>query len=238
MQHQVGRVTEVIRYPVKSMAGDRVAEANLEWQGLVGDRLYGFYRLDDASSFPWVTGREMPDLIRYRAMFADPERPRRSGVTVITPTGDRLDLHDPALRAIISEATGTATGLLHSGRGTHDAMPISIATTAAHAAVDSAHGRSLDRRRFRSNVIIDAEIPPAEWVSRRLTFGEGEDRAEVLVTNEIPRCALITVDPDTAKREPRVMRTIAQSFGNAFGVYGAPARRGRIRVGDPVFVTD
>jgi uncharacterized protein len=40
----VGRVAEVWRYPVKSMAGEWLAAADLSWQGLAGDRRWAFVR--------------------------------------------------------------------------------------------------------------------------------------------------------------------------------------------------
>lgn len=238
MSLQIGRVIELFRYPVKSMAGDRITEADLDWQGVEGDRQYSFYRKDDPSRFPWLTGRDLPDLVRYQPIFDNPAMPRNSAVDVITPAGDRLDLHDPTLLRRLSDAAGCELGLLQVGRGTYDSMPVSIATTAAHSSVDSSNGRPVDRRRFRSNIVVEADVSPTEWLSRRLLFGESHDSAEILVADSIPRCAMITVDPDTGQRNPKIMRTIAQSFGNAFGAYGAPARPGRLRVGDPVFVLE
>ena len=238
MHLQVGRVLDVFRYPVKSMAGDRVGEAELDWQGIEGDRQYSFYRKQDPSRFPWLSGRDLAELVRYRAVFNDPDMPRTSSVDVVTPSGDRLDLRDPALLEMLSDAAGWELGLLQVGRGAYDSMPVSIATTAAHSSVDSIHGRPVDRRRFRSNIVVEAEVPPAEWLSGRLVFGESHDSAEILVTGGIPRCALITVDPDTGQRDPTILRTIAQSFGNDFGIYGTPARPGRLRAGDPVFLVD
>jgi uncharacterized protein YcbX len=238
MHLRVGQVIEVVRYPVKSLAGDSVAAADLDWQGIEGDRQYSFYRKNDPSRFPWLSGRDMPDLIRYRAVYKNPIEPRTSPVDVITPAGDRIDLQEPTLVAMLSEAVGCELGLLQVGRGTYDSMPVSIATTAAHLSVDALHGRPVDRRRFRSNILVESDVSPSEWLSRRLILGESPDSAEILVTNDIPRCALITVDPDTGQRDPKIMRTIAQSFGNAFGVYGTPAKPGRICVGDPVFLVD
>ena len=56
----VGYVKEVNLYPVKSMQGVSVPEATLYWYGLNGDRKYAFVRTDTNSSFPWLTGRELP----------------------------------------------------------------------------------------------------------------------------------------------------------------------------------
>lgn len=57
----VGSVQEINLYPVKSMRGVSVPEAELYWYGLNGDRKYAFVRSDTPSGFPWLTGRESSD---------------------------------------------------------------------------------------------------------------------------------------------------------------------------------
>ena len=51
---EVGHVEAIFRYPVKSMAGERLEVANLGWYGLDGDRRLAFRRIDDRSGMPWV----------------------------------------------------------------------------------------------------------------------------------------------------------------------------------------
>jgi hypothetical protein len=55
-----------------------------------------------------------------------------------------------------------------------------------------------------------------------------------VVNDPVPRCALITIDPNTAARDPAILRTVVQGFNNAVGAYCATARPGVIRVGDAV----
>jgi hypothetical protein len=54
----VGRVAGLWRFPVKSMAGEQLDEAELGWHGLAGDRRWAFVRGDTPrSGFPWLTIR-------------------------------------------------------------------------------------------------------------------------------------------------------------------------------------
>src|SRR5882672_8746133 len=53
------RLTDIWRYPVKSMRGERLAEALVEPWGLAGDRRW---MVVDAAGDP-VTAREHPDLL-------------------------------------------------------------------------------------------------------------------------------------------------------------------------------
>ena len=49
---EIGQVDSIFRYPVKSMAGERLDVAKLVWHGIDGDRRLAFRRLDDHSGFP------------------------------------------------------------------------------------------------------------------------------------------------------------------------------------------
>lgn len=230
----VGRVSRVARYPVKSMAGESVAELDLRWSGAHGDRQYAFVRRGNRTRFPWLTAREVPSLVLHRPVFRDPADPRHSPVDVVTPAGEHLPLDHPALVASLSEAAGTDVELIQVGRGIFDSMPVSLTTTAFLAAVDAAHVVPLDLRRFRMNILIKSDASDAAWHGGVLAFGEGEGGARLLVNDAIPRCSMVTVDPDTAVRDASVLRTVAQRFGNNIGSYCATLQRGPIRVGDLV----
>jgi uncharacterized protein YcbX len=234
----VGRVLELNRFPVKSMAADPVTSVEVDWQGIEGDRQYAFYRTGDPSSFPWLTAREWPEMVRFAPRFRDPAEPKMSPVDVRGPDGRWQPLHDPDLLARLAAGADCTLGLLQLGRGTHDAMPVSIATTATHEALDAAHGAPLDRRRFRTNIVIQSDLPEKDWAGRRLGFGGWDDSAQLLVTDTIPRCAFITIDPDTGDRDPTVMRTVAQKFGNRIGIYATAARQGQVRLGDKVMLLE
>ena len=63
---RLGQVREIVRYPVKSMAGAAAESGSLGWHGLDGDRRYAFRRLADRSGFPWLTASRLPELLLYR----------------------------------------------------------------------------------------------------------------------------------------------------------------------------
>lgn len=56
---EIGHVFEIVRYPVKSMAGIAAASAFLGWHGLDGDRRFAFRRLESRSSFPWLSASRL-----------------------------------------------------------------------------------------------------------------------------------------------------------------------------------
>jgi hypothetical protein len=69
----VGRLIEIWRYPVKSMAGESLPRADVCWQGLAGDRRWAFIRPGiPRSGFSRLTIRQQPHM-------ALPPRVRRAG---------------------------------------------------------------------------------------------------------------------------------------------------------------
>ena len=62
----VGVIHELARYPVKSMQGEALPSAALTLQGFAEDRRYAFVQTASRSSFPWLTARELPELLYYR----------------------------------------------------------------------------------------------------------------------------------------------------------------------------
>jgi hypothetical protein len=114
------------RYPVKSMGAEVLAEAEVSWHGLAGDRRWAFIRDGLAGSgFPWLTSRQCPEMGQFRPSFADPDRPDNSPTTVITPSGQRFDVLDPALAAELA----AGARVIKQNRGVFDTFPLSVIST-------------------------------------------------------------------------------------------------------------
>jgi MOSC domain-containing protein YiiM len=45
---------------------------------------------------------------------------------------------------------------------------------------------------------------------------------------------MITLDPDTAEKEPAVLKQVAQAHGGMAGLYGAVLSEGTLRKGDAI----
>src|SRR6476661_6732035 len=94
-------VAALFRFPVKSMDGEELDRATVYWHGLEGDRRQVFVKTGDLSSFPWLTARDVPGMLRYAAYLVDPASPRQSAVRVRTPDGADLAVEDDGLRAAL-----------------------------------------------------------------------------------------------------------------------------------------
>src|SRR5215475_13613858 len=104
---RVGRVREIVRYPVKSMAGIATESAVLGWHGLAGDRRFAFRRSGDDSGFPWLSASRLPDLLLYHPVGHDERTGEPLPTHVRTPTGACLELRSAALTAEIAERLET-----------------------------------------------------------------------------------------------------------------------------------
>jgi len=232
---EIGRVAAVNRFPVKSMMGRALAAANLGWNGIEGDRQYAFVRAGDETRFPWLTGRDIAEMILHRADYLDAANPRHSPVRVATPEGEEFDLRDGALARRLAEMAGEAVRLIQLGRGTFDSAPVSVVTKASLAALGDRFGRPLEPARFRINLILDSDASERDWLGHTVAFGS-EEGPRLRLDRPIGRCRMITIDPATAMRDPAILKMVAADFANEVGVYGTPDRPGTLHPGDPVWL--
>ncbi len=236
---EVGQIKAIYRYPVKSMRGESLEEAGLGWYGLDGDRRFAFIREDQANSgFPWLTGRQIPEMLQYVPRFVAPDNLLQSEVEVTTPRGRVLPVHSSELREELAHAYGRAVQFMKLKRGLFDSLPLSLMTTATADALSHSTGYPVDFRRFRQNIIIEtfSGNPFAEesWLDGVLTFGDRSDAPRIRLNRRIERCVMITLDPDSSAKQPDLLRHIAQTRDNCVGVHATPERLGLLRVGDVV----
>jgi hypothetical protein len=74
-----------------------------------------------------------------------------------------------------------------------------------------------------------------EWLGGVLAFGEGDDVPAVTVTMRDIRCAMLNLDPDTARPAPEMMKAVVRANGNNAGIYGTVTRTGQLTVGQTIF---
>ncbi|WGX95067.1 MOSC domain-containing protein [Nocardioides sp. L-11A] len=229
MTHAAERVRALFRYPVKSMAGESLADAELGWHGLAGDRRWAFVRPDhEAHGFPWHTPRQEPRMVLFAPRLRDPERPDASAVDVRTPEGEELALTDPAL----PDRLGAGLRLMRLHRGTFDSMPVSLIGTATVAEICSRAGVDPTPARLRANLLVETRVPFVEegWVGRTVRIGA----ARLRMDRPISRCVVIDVDPGSGRRTPGLLRTLAAERDTCAGVYATVVTPGPVRVGDLV----
>lgn len=230
----VGRVVGLWRYPVKSMGAEALAEVDVSWHGLAGDRRWAFIRNGAVQSgFPWLTLRERGDLSHYRPSFVEPARPDKSPLVVRTPSGDVFDVADSALW---EELYPNGVRLIKQDRGIFDTFPLSLITTQTIDRLAETVGTQLDVRRFRPNILVEAAdaavFPEDRWVGCVLRIGGMRMR----VDKRDGRCVVITIDPETTERNPAILRTVASHRQGCLGVYGSTVEPGSVALNDAVVI--
>ena len=236
----VATVAALYRFPVKSMGGESLECAPLYWHGIEGDRRQVFVKSGDLSSFPWLTARDVPGLVRYTAYLVDPASTRKSPVHVRTPDGDDLPVESDALREMIERQFGAPLHLMRMSRGAQDASGLSVVGLGSLRALGERLGQTLDVRRFRQNICLETigGEPDVEdgWAGRLLVFGDGDAAPRVRMVRRDRRCMIVNVDPERGVQDPAILREIAGSRENCFGVYASVEGTGLLQVGDPVYL--
>jgi uncharacterized protein len=234
---ELGRISAIFRYPVKSMAGELLDIAQLGLHGIEGDRRFAFRRLTDKSGFPWLTASKLPELILYKPFGVD-DIPTH----VRTPEGKEFEIRSDELRQDISRRHGSDLELMNLKNGIFDDAYISVISLGTVNCIERESGRDTDLRRFRPNVVIETNsgepFEEDKWVGRTLTFGEGTKAPAVGVTLRDERCVMVNLDPETAEKDSEVMKTVVRLNENCAGVYGTVLRAGELRVGQVVRLAD
>ncbi len=227
-------VTQIWRFPIKSVGGHLLAGANITALGIDGDRSFGI--VDDETGLV-LTGRREPKLLMANATL-DPDGPlivasdrhemRTSedlsawlGRSVtLAPVGTEGGTYEDPLDYEHDEDWQTWQG---PGGAWHDSADARVSI----ASLGSMGG--WDPRRFRSNLVVDGEGED-ELVGRHIAVGE----AVLQVVKPISRCVMVTrpqpgLDPDLD-----VLRTINRTRGSHLAVGAVIITPGRVIEGDEI----
>ena len=241
MAIKVGEVEALFRYPVKSMSGEILEEAELGWHGIDGDRRLAFRRVNDRGGFPWLTASKLPELILFAPVRRVADAAGGLPTHVRTPEGEELALFGQELAAEVGGRYGSPVEMTHLNRGIFDEASVSAITSATVGEIAKLVGHRPDVRRFRPNILISSQPsdPFVEdgWVGGVLSFGEGDAAAAIAVTNWDERCSMVNFDPDSRLHTPEVLRAVVREKDNKAGVYGTVIRCGRLALGQPLYFT-
>jgi uncharacterized protein len=229
------RILELWRYPVKSLLGERLDSVRITPDGFDGDRRFAIYDLETGFG---LTARRVPELLFASA------RLREDGSAEITLPDGSIPQSDDELsewlgrRVALRSSDASVTRLFENPEDfEHDSdwAPFEGADGPFH---DSARTRvslvstgtigAWDRRRFRSNVLLEGDGED-DLVGSAVELGEvGLD-----VGQRIERCVM-TTRPQAGgiERDLDVLRTIARERGNNLAVGALVSRPGHVRVGD------
>ena len=260
-------VTGLYYYPVKSLSGIRLEEADLTPFGIRHDRMWMLTR----ESGRFITQREEHRLALLKVTADD------TGFVITAPDGrstflpvtaksgasvrvsvwkDELDVTrgpDDAAR-FFSEYLGyrcvPVSMSENAGRmarefapdGTPlsfaDAYPGLLTTETSLADLNERSSVEIEMRRFRPNIVASGSSPFIEDSWARLRIGQ----AEIALVKPCARCVLTTVDPDSGVSGKEPLKTLARYRriqGDVFfGQNFVVLKAGTVRIGDEIEVVE
>lgn len=232
------RVLELWRYPVKSLQGERLDSVAVTDDGLEGDRRFAIY---DVETGLGLTARRVPELLFAWARLRDD-----GSVDITLPDGS-LARDDGALSAWLGRQVALRSLDVEAPRRyespavdfedetERDWAPYEGAPGAFHdspgarvSLVSTATIGEWDRRRFRSNVLLEGHGEDS-LVGSRVALGG----AVLEVGMRIERCVMtVRPQPGGIDRELQVLRTIARERDTCLAVGAVVAQPGIVAVGD------
>ena len=211
-------VSEIWRYPVKSLKGERLKETEITSLGIPGDRQIAVVRTINGR---FLTSRSKPKLLGLQGSI------NANGIATIN--GHPWNSAE-ALR-LVHEAAGEPVTLQQiPAPQAFDVLPLLIATDGA------ARYLNIDHRRLRPNILL-ADVPELEernWPGRIVAIGDVRIHAEKLRD----RCVMTTFDPDTQVQDPAVLLRIVRELDGSTALDSSVITPGRIHVGDSAAIID
>ncbi len=231
-------ITQIWRYPVKSLGGELLEAVELGERGIDGDRGWGLRQLDTGKT---LTARRRPELLFASASVVD-------GEVVITLPDGSIANDDAALSAWLGEPVALIKAS-EGESGTYETPIDAEAEDAAPWVSWSGPGGSFhDSTKARISMVSDTTL--GDWDIRRfrtnlVLAGSGEDAlvgsnvqigdtAQIVMNKAIDRCVMVTRPQPGLERDLDVLRTINRERDSNLSVGGNVLVTGPIRLGDAV----
>jgi len=206
-------VAEIWRYPVKTMAGERLTRVRIGPLGLEGDRVV---HVEDARGRV-ITSRSHPRFLGHKGSLGP-----RGDVLV-----DGLPWESPEVAAGVADIAGPGATLVpFAGAERFDVLPLLVATDGAIAAFGH------DTRRLRPNIVIGGVdgMAEREWPGACLRIGD----VLIGVQDLRLRCIMTSYDPDTLVQDKDITHGIYRRFEGKLALNCFVMDGGEISVGDEV----
>ena len=204
-------VIEIWRYPVKTMAGEKLQRVGIGPLGIEGDRVM---HVEDARGRV-ITSRSHPRLLGQHAWLGT------QGEVIV----DSRPWDSPEVAAAVMDIGGPGAELVrYDGAERFDVLPLLVATDGAIAAFGH------DARRLRPNIIIGGVEGLAErqWPGACLRIG----KVLIGVQDLRLRCIMTSYDPDTQVQDREITRGIYRRFDGKLALNCFVVEGGEIAVGD------
>jgi uncharacterized protein YcbX len=225
------KITEIRRYPVKSMGGESLASVDVDARGLVRDR---WFAVVDAEG-KLGSGKNSRRFRRFDAIFEYSAAMAGDDVRVVGPSGSWL-VGDAELDGVLSDHLGAEVAVrAEAGTPHQDAGQISLVGTASldwcreHLGVDG------DRRRIRPNLVVSTTEPFVEegWGGAKVRLGG----VELTVVERIERCRMVDIAQEGLPEQAGWLKALGRERDLSLGIYADVTTAGSIALGDHLELT-
>lgn len=262
------KISEIVIYPVKSLAGNPLAEAEVVETGFRDDRSWMI--VDEEGRF--ISQRQHPKMALVKAAVTD------SGIRLTLPGTAPQELaaveEGPVLPVevweqpcegvdqgaeaarLLSDYLGRPCRLVRMHPGSRrrikpkyytgdfaslrfpDSMPFLLISRASLDDLNERLAEPVEMNRFRPNLVVDGGEPFQEDGWKRIRIGE----VELRVVKSCVRCEMITIDQSTGEKGIEPQETLGTyrtgPKGVLFGRHLLHEGRGTIHIGDSVEVLE
>ncbi|MBL0386999.1 MOSC domain-containing protein [Tumebacillus sp. ITR2] len=233
MSQPIGTIEQLVRFPVKSFGGEQLQSVEVTPYGLYGDRS-AYFTFDDEQQ-KYVTIQTWPPLAAYRATLGEPDSQNGlPAIAVTNPSGKSYSWPEEGLLQEIADGTKRAIKV-HQRRPDEETVnftePLLITTTASLRALCDLMGREeIDNARFRSNLVLQTDVPFVEetWLGKHVRIGD----VVLELTDLCPRCFYINVSPADGSVDPAILKTVFKERQENFGVFARVVTPGTLHLGD------
>jgi uncharacterized protein len=229
------RLAGLWRYPVKSLAGERLRRVTVNLRGLEGDRLWALVGPGGGIASGKTTRRfrRVPGLLHHRSRL-DGREP-----VVTLADGRSARAGSAELNALVAEIAPPGWSLQREARTPHlDAGPVHLVTTATLATLSKVAGESIPVERLRPNLLLEvdhtAPFPEDEWLGRTILLGA----VELRILDRTERCAMVGHAQSSLEAHPTLLRTIGRINHVCAGVYAEATVPGVLNEGDIARLAD
>lgn len=233
---EIGFITELFRYPVKSMRGERCPELGLDQRGVLLDRVFAVKDKGGKIGSGKNTRRfrRMDGLIELGAQYDE------QGVTIRFTDGTFMRAADPDIHKKLSETLGEDVTLEKERDVSHlDAGPLHIITTNQLQELRNVlPPADIATARFRPNIVLglyeNISLEPG-FIGRRVRLGGA---VEIEISEATTRCRMVSFQQGALPDRPEILRQLAENCSLSFGVYARPLITGSVKIGDKVLLLD
>ena len=246
-------IAELWRYPVKSLAGERLPTLRLVDDGIEGDRTWG---IQDRRDGRILTARREP-----RLLFASSRLGVSDRLVITLPDGQEMTGTGPVTDAALSAWLGKPVTLVaasdsDAARAEYfadptddasqaiewtmpkgrfvDAFPVLVISTAGLRSGGVAYpAGAWDVRRFRPNILVQVDgerWAEDAWAERRLSVGS----ARLIPRQRCMRCTMVNRAQRGLDTDVNIFKTLHRTHGGKAGMWTQVMQPGTISEGDVV----